>query len=64
MLNALVSDISASIKNYEEKFKELKLAFTQQAIVHTNICVSQTLEKTGELGAKGSKNAYNQYWHI
>jgi hypothetical protein len=53
--NSLTSTIDSKIKQYEDKFKELKLAFQDHAILQTGITVSRImgdLESLGEFSAE------------
>jgi hypothetical protein len=47
-----MSDVDSKIKQYEDKLKELKMAFQDRAILQTGITVSRimhNLESLGEL---------------
>jgi hypothetical protein len=45
-----MSDVDSKIKQYEDKFKELGLAFQEQAILETEITVLRILDNVENLG--------------
>lgn len=47
----LVSNADGKIKQYEDKFRELKAAFQGHAIVHIETIVSRSLNQVESLGA-------------
>jgi hypothetical protein len=53
--NSFMSTVDSKIKQYEDKFKELKLAFQDHAILQTGITVSRIM---GDLESLGEFSAY------
>ncbi|KIM75554.1 hypothetical protein PILCRDRAFT_669545 [Piloderma croceum F 1598] len=47
--NSFMSDVDSGIKQYEDKFKELKMAFQDRAILHTEITVSRIFDNLDSL---------------
>jgi hypothetical protein len=45
-----MSDVDSKIKQYEDKFKELKIAFQDHAILQTGITVSRIFDSVESLG--------------
>jgi hypothetical protein len=45
-----MSDVDSKIKKYEDKFKELKMAFQDRAILQTEITVSRIMDNLEGLG--------------
>ena len=45
-----MSDVDSKIKQYEDKFKELKMAFQDRAILQTGITVSRIMDNLESLG--------------
>ena len=47
-----MSDVDSKIKQYEDKFKELKMAFQDGAILQTAITVSRIFDNLERLGER------------
>jgi hypothetical protein len=47
-----MSNADSKTKQYEDKFKELKMAFQDRAILHTVITVSRVFDHLDNLGEK------------
>jgi hypothetical protein len=45
-----MSGVDSKIKQYEDKFKELKMAFQDRAILQTGITVSRIMDNLESLG--------------
>jgi hypothetical protein len=45
-----MSDVDSKIKQYEDKFKDLKMAFQDRAILQTRITVSRIMDNLESLG--------------
>ena len=45
-----MSDVDSKIKQYEDKLKELKMAFQDRTILHTGITVSRIMDNLESLG--------------
>ena len=50
--NSFMSDVDSKIKQYEDKFKELKMAFQDGAILQTAITVSRIFDNLERLGER------------
>ena len=50
--NSFMSDVDNKIKKYEDKFKELKMAFQDRAILQTGITVSRIFDNLDSLGER------------
>jgi hypothetical protein len=48
--NSFMSDVDSKIKQYEDKFKDLKMAFQDRAILQTGITVSRIMDNLESLG--------------
>jgi hypothetical protein len=46
----LVSTVDGKIKQYEDKFKELKVVFQERAVLETEITVLRILDNVDNLG--------------
>jgi len=47
-----MSDVDSKIKQYEDRFKELKMAFQDRAILQTGIAVSPIFDSLDSLGGR------------
>ena len=50
--NSFMSDVDSKIKEYEDKFNELKSAFQDRAILQTEIIVSRVLGNLNDFGQR------------
>ena len=57
-----MSDVDSKIKEYEDKFNELKSAFQGRAILETEIIVSRMFSNLNSLGQ--SETSYIMYFHF
>jgi hypothetical protein len=48
--NSFMSDVDSKIKQYEDKFKELNMAFQNRVILHTGLTVSHIFDNVESLG--------------
>lgn len=48
--NTFLSDVDEKIQGYENKFKELQMAFQGHAVLQTGITVSRVLDNLDSLG--------------
>ena len=48
--NSFMSDVDIKIKQYEDKFKELKIAFQDRVILQTGITISRIFDNVESLG--------------
>ena len=55
-----MSDVDSKIKQYEDKFKELKSAFQNHATLQTEIIVSRMFSNLNNLG----QTSYILYFHL
>lgn len=57
-----MSDVDSKIKQYEDKFKELGLAFQKQAILETEITVLRILDNVENLGGYCHMSFRHSQW--
>ena len=50
--NSFMSDVDSKIVQYKDKFNELKSAFQDRAILHTEIMVSRVLSNVNDFGQR------------